>query len=803
MNKVELLAPGGDPQAVKAAILAGADAVFLGVGDFNARKRAVNITTKELEELCNIAHQKSCRIYLTFNTLALESEFEVLFTLLHSTIEAGIDAVILQDYGLLNVIHRQFPNLEIHASTQMNTHNGGQCAFVAPFGVSQINFSRELSLSEIQVVTQLAHNEGLQVEVFVHGAFCVSFSGQCYMSNTLNDNTANRGACVQPCRRDYTTDLLNKDVDAIRPMNLKDNSLYSSAQELIDAGVDSLKIEGRIKGHEYVFSTVSSWRDQIDRILDKSSQNSDDSRLTSVFNRAFSDNMINGIIGKDAFATDTSDESQKKVGEIVEYWADKKELTVTAWSKLGAGQRITIRDKDNRFICTGIVQKKVREKHYKFKIEHLLKGKIYGGQEIWAQPQLTDVEKLDANINNLTVSKDKQPLSMKLSGSVGGILTLITSALGKTVTVTGEFTLEEAATRPMEHSTVKERLAKLGNTPFYLAACDLSELGTNLFIPIKQLNELRREASELLTPEPQEAPSVPALPHSELPAKQKLAVVIREEKHLDELPSDGSIIALFQVPADPEILAKTAPIFETREDLIPWFPPILIGAQYDASVAFLKSYKGTEIITDNTGIAAAAKELNISWTAGPFLNASNGYALELFKKQGAVGSFLESELSHAQFNETTIPEGVELWSPLFSPVLFMNSRHCLVRNCNDCGKSVMDDWCIPNCTREATIYDEHDHPVHVVKYRGHYNSIYNSSVRLFTERLNDKRIGTFLLDFRAPHKSLMPNCSISEYIEMALKCIAGDESQINDMEKVITKRDRRDLAGLEPLLSCD
>ncbi len=803
MNKIELLAPGGDPQAVKAAILAGADAVFLGVGDFNARKRAVNVTTKDLEELCNIAHQNSCRIYLTFNTLALESEFETLFKLLHTTIEAGIDAVILQDYGLLNVIHRQFPTLEIHASTQMNTHNGGQCQFLKPFGVSQVNFSRELSLSEVNTLTQLAHNEGVQVEVFVHGAFCVSFSGQCYMSNTLHDNTANRGACVQPCRRDYSTDLTDRESPKIKPMNLKDNSLYSSAQELIDAGVDSLKIEGRIKGHEYVFSTVSSWRDQIDRIVQKEFQQDDDSRLTAVFNRSFSDNLIKGRIGVDSFTTDSGDDSQSKVGEVVEYWADKKELSVTAWSKLAAGIKITIRDKSDKFICTGTVLRKVREKHYKFKIEHLLKGKIYSGQEIWAQPQLTDREKLDNDINNLVVSEDKQPLAMKLSGKVGESLTLETTALGKTVTVTSDFTLEEAATRPMDHATVKERLAKLGNTPFYLASCDLAELGTNLFIPIKKLNELRRDASEQLTPEPQESPLVPAIDHAEIPAEQKLAVVISEEQHLDELPNDGSVIALFQLPADPQVLEKTTHVFDSRPDLIPWFPPILIDEQFDAAVSFLRSYKGKQIITDNSGIAAVAKDINVTWIAGPLLNASNGYALELFEKQGASASFLESELSHEQFNEITIPTGIELWSPLFSPVLFMNSRHCLVRNCNDCGKDVMDETCLPNCKREATIFNVRERASLVVKNKGHYNSIYSSSVRLFTERLVDRRIGTFLLDFRAPHESLMPTCSISEFIKMAQMAIDDDESQIIAMENVITKRDRTDLSGLEPLLSCD
>ncbi|MBN1130576.1 MAG: U32 family peptidase, partial [Chitinispirillaceae bacterium] len=180
---VELLAPGGDSDSVKAAILAGADAVYCGLPEFNARQRAENIPLKDLGTLIVLAHQKNCRIYLTLNTLILEKEFDELFELVNNACAMGIDAVIVQDLGLLFFLKRHFPSLKVHASTQMTTHNLGQIAFLSALDVSQINLSRELSLPEIQSLCAFARASGVKTEVFVHGAYCISFSGQCYMSS--------------------------------------------------------------------------------------------------------------------------------------------------------------------------------------------------------------------------------------------------------------------------------------------------------------------------------------------------------------------------------------------------------------------------------------------------------------------------------------------------------------------------------------------------------------------------------------------------------------------------------------------
>jgi len=795
LKRVELLAPGGDSRSVKAAILAGADAVYLGVGDFNARKRAVNISLPELEELCLIAHKKGSRVYLTFNVLALEEDFQSLIDFLRQTVDAGIDAVIVQDYGLLSVIHKVFPILEIHASTQMTNHNRGQIRFLSKSGVKQVNFSRELSLEEIRDLSLHAHEDHVKVEIFVHGAYCVSFSGQCYLSGALYDNSANRGACVQPCRREYSS---GQQTRGIRPLNLKDNSLYSSARELVEAGADSLKIEGRIKGHEYVYTTVTAWREQLDRIVKGTPQRQVDQRLDAVFNRAFSDNLLQGRLGKDSFTTDPGDQSFHVLSKVEGYHPGKGELMTSAESNMIPGQSVTIRTRSGQFVCTGTLTEKSGTGSFYFRIEHKLKGKILKGQEIWSQPRIFDFEKIDSLIDSMRAVKDKIPLSYKLLGSAGKSLTLIASAGGREISLQGLSILEKAENQPTPAEKVVERLSKLGNTPFVMENCDLEDLEDQLFIPMKSLNQLRQLATSQLHP-PKKNPSVamklPPLHPAPHGRKKRLAVAVSVKEDLEQIPEE--CLRLFQLPADPFRLDQTLPLFNEDPDLIPWFPPILIGDQYEAACHFLTRCGKSRIITDNTGIAAAAQKLGISWTAGPLLNGANGYALNMFLEKGAEGAFLSSELSIRQIRDTTIPEGIEFWASLVAPTLLMNSRHCLIINCLDCEKDVMDGLCLRDCRKKAEIVDSQKNTILLLKPQGEYNSLYNSRTRLTLQHLEDPRIGVLLLDFRVSHRKLKPLCSLNEFIKVALRGLEGHGESQKQLKPMLNNPDLSERTGLD------
>jgi len=304
-RKIELLAPGGDVDAIKAAIIAGANAIYCGLDIFNARNRAANLSFDDLVGIIKLAHEYECEVFLTLNIVILEHELPALIKLLNQLVNTGVDGIIVQDLGLFNLVKKYFPSLHIHASTQLTTHNEGQILFLAKIGATRANLSRELNLSEIKSLTSLAHDHDVLTEVFVHGALCIAFSGQCYSSSVSVGNSGNRGRCSQACRDEYEeTNAGNK-----YPLNLKDNSAWFDLPELVNAGVDSLKIEGRIKGAQYVHTVVDSWRQQINQFIDTGKLLADDSALYKVFNRDFTNSFLKGNLTKDMFIDNPRDNS--------------------------------------------------------------------------------------------------------------------------------------------------------------------------------------------------------------------------------------------------------------------------------------------------------------------------------------------------------------------------------------------------------------------------------------------------------------------------------------------------------------
>ena len=310
-NNIELLAPGGDTDSIKAAIAAGADAVYCGLDKFNARNRAANISFENLNGILRLAHKKNCRVFLTINILIVESEIPALIRLLNKLINTGIDGVIIQDLGLLYLVSSYFKGLKIHASTQLTTHNQGQIMFLSRLNATRINLCRELNIGEIKTLTAVGHKNNISVEVFVHGSYCICFSGICYLSSAHGGNSGNRGRCSQPCRDQYVTTLAGK----IFPLNLKDNSAWSELRELADAGVDSLKIEGRIKKSHYVYTIVDAWRKHLRNFYDQNMLNDDKSALYKVFNRDFSNGFLKGNLHKNMFINNPRDNSAIRLSE--------------------------------------------------------------------------------------------------------------------------------------------------------------------------------------------------------------------------------------------------------------------------------------------------------------------------------------------------------------------------------------------------------------------------------------------------------------------------------------------------------
>ena len=332
---IELLAPAGGPEPFRAALAAGADAIYCGVGnDFNARRNASNFDFDSFEQACRAAHLAGTRVYVTLNVVVRDDELARALALVREASVRGADAFIIQDWGLFELIHKTWPELELHVSTQANVHDARGTAWARKQGAHRVTLSRELSLPEIARISE----EGVELEVFGHGALCFCYSGVCLMSSMAGGRSANRGLCAQPCRLLYKlVDEKGADVSApgrTRPLCPKDACTAGSVAALMDTGVGSLKVEGRMKAPDYVWSVVGAYREQIDSVLEARAVGEGvaaaapglgstpvsaevSRRLKRAFNRDFTDAYLRGTSGDELMSYERSNNRGQLVGEVL------------------------------------------------------------------------------------------------------------------------------------------------------------------------------------------------------------------------------------------------------------------------------------------------------------------------------------------------------------------------------------------------------------------------------------------------------------------------------------------------------
>ena len=647
-RKIELLAPGGDVEAIKAAVIAGANAVYCGLDKFNARNRASNLSFDDLTGIIRFAHKYDCEVFLTLNVVILEQELPTLIRLLNKLVNSGIDGIIVQDLGIFNLVKKYFPTLDIHASTQLTTHNEGQIKFLAKIGASRLNLSRELNIAEIKSLSALAHDHDVLTEVFVHGALCIAFSGQCYSSSVSVGNSGNRGSCSQACRDEYEPTATGNRF----PLNLKDNSAYFDLPQLVEAQVDSLKIEGRIKNAHYVYTVTDTWRKSIDSFVESGKLLADDSNLHRVFNRDFTNSFLQGDLTKDMFIDNPRDHSIKH-----------------AVDKSSAKTVIQIQEiKDDLFVK---------------------KDQI--GEEL--------VEK----IQYLSIAK--QPLHMVFFGQLNEPLRL-TMTIGDTVKENADENVDEnsdkgtdqnkvhivntesqlCATKdlPIRQTVIEKRFKNFANDGYSIETFDCSELGEYLSIPFKELTAMKNQAAYLLNNEVDIVPfvDVPALEKHKKKThigtgKHSMSILISDEKdvHLCDL-TDADVY--FKLPESwKKDSNKYIDILARNPRLIPWFPAVLIGKDYDESVRLLEHIRPARIVTNNTGIAYIAYEMGIEWIAGPFLNTTNSYALLTLKEElNCAGAFISNEINRLQIKNIARPDNFKMLYSIYHPILMMTSRQC-------------------------------------------------------------------------------------------------------------------------------
>jgi putative protease len=502
----ELLAPAGSLDAVRAAVANGADAVYLGAERFNARDEGAQLSLDEVAQACRIAHSRGTRVYLTFNVLIKPHELVDALLHLGEAIDAGIDAAIVQDIGAVRLIQAVYPGFEIHGSTQMTVHDASGARVMRDLGVERVVLARENSLDDIREIRRLVPDLGL--ETFVHGALCISYSGQCYMSGMISERSANRGSCAQSCRKDYVLTDVEKDqvLDTGYLISAKDLAAHDHLADLAELGIGCLKIEGRKKKPEYVATVTRSYRDFLDRVAqgDRTPPTSAEVEpLVQIFSRGNTGGMYGGRQGRDYITREHPDNRGVELGVVTGMAYGELLLELRAPVAVGDGLGFEAPD-GARGGTTGFVVTAVRDLGAlgdgRVRQAIATRHAVPAGWRVVRSSHAELLERARASFAKLAAERPelRVRLDVRVFGRAGGPLKLVATAGDETVTVQGDVALTPAQKHGLDDAKLREQLGRLGETPFTLGACDSAGLAAGLFAPVSELNRLRQEAVEAL-----------------------------------------------------------------------------------------------------------------------------------------------------------------------------------------------------------------------------------------------------------------------------------------------------------------
>ncbi|MBP3959653.1 U32 family peptidase [Gemmata sp. G18] len=501
----ELLAPAGDWEAMRAAVANGADAVYFGLSNFNARARATNFTLAELPDVMTFLHARNVRGFVTLNTLIFSDELESVAEFVKSVAAAGADAVIVQDLGLVRLIKRIAPTLPVHGSTQMTLTEPRGIEFVTALGVERVVLARELSLNDIRKVTA---NTSTPVEVFIHGALCVAYSGQCLTSEALGGRSANRGQCAQACRLPYEmiVDGTKRELgDRAYLLSPQDLAAFDLIDPLIDAGVISFKIEGRLKGGPYVAATTQTYRKAIDAKLahhDFALPRREQLDLAQTFSRGLTPGFLEGVNHQMLVRGRFPKSRGVRIGRVAGFTKNGVRIelceTVSDLVKAGDGVLFDIgkphEQEPGGRVWRAIVLRSVVELY--FEDGAIDFSQIPVGCDVYKTDDPALRKRLEQSYGQDKLAK-RVPITGRVSGTVGGALTLSLSDGERESSATWAGPLELARKQPTSADEIREQLARLGDTPFELGAVAV-DLPAGVMVPRSVLNDLRRQTAGAL-----------------------------------------------------------------------------------------------------------------------------------------------------------------------------------------------------------------------------------------------------------------------------------------------------------------
>lgn len=743
MKKVELLAPAGSIESLYAAINNGADAVYLGGSKFSARAYASNFDNETMKKAVDYCHSYGVKIYVTMNTLLKEKELNEAIKYVGYLYEIGVDALIVQDLGLVKLIQEKYNDFEIHASTQVTIHNGEGALYFKEKGFTRIVLSRELSLEEIKHISKELN---IETEIFVHGALCVCYSGQCLMSSMIGGRSGNRGRCAQPCRMEYTLKSNSLGERKAYLLSPKDMCTIENIKDIIDSGAYSLKVEGRMKRPEYVAGVVDNYRKAIDKEYYNKKFNVQNGKkvLLQLFNReGFSTAYLRKNIGRDMMSYRFPKNTGIEIGKVL----DNGEIILKESLSLGDG----IRFKDKGFTLSKILKNKQEVKRAEAGDKVTLFPKEYKKGEILYR---TSSKELFSTLEE-TVKPYMKKISLRgeVEFKINSNIKIKTSFMGKNYEAEGEI-VEEASNKPLDKERIINALKKSGEYPYKLENIEFSTFEEG-FIRVASLNNLRRELFDRIL--------------KDVTSKYRRRRDIKEENEKEDIKESKEISILYtcctkeqlktladsgikNIGVDLSLKSKDKILLKDLEEYkdlnLYIVTPEIIKQEFDFVVEEIekvsKYIKG--IVTSNAGIINVFKD-KLDLIGDYKLNIFNSKALEFYKKDLNNVS-LSLELNRKEIKEIKDKRGA--LCAIYGKAELMVSEYCPIGS--SFGGKCKDKECNGACMKDSfTLVDRMNEGFRVITDKYCRSHILNSLPLNLIDEVEDlKNIGidSFRVDFK-------------------------------------------------------
>lgn len=692
IKKVELLAPVGSMESLYAAVQNGADAVYLGGKLFSARQYASNFDYEELKEAVEYCHLRNVKVYVTVNVLIDDGEMKKTLDYIKYLYDINVDGLIVQDLGLSHMVRKIFPRFELHASTQMTINNLPGAIFLKNLGFKRVVLARETPLEEIRKIHE---NVDIELEAFVHGALCVSYSGQCLMSSILGGRSGNRGKCAQPCRMPYSiVDYSNGKIafsewDKKYVLSPKDLNTLEKIYELINAGVVSLKIEGRMKRPEYVATVVKMYRKVLDLGID--SLNEEEKKdVIQIFNRGFTKGISFGDFGRKFISYDRPDNRGVLAGRVVKI--DKNNLYIKLDIEVEKGDGIELSTAKGQTIGTVLNNGGLKGQILKInKINNVQIGsKVY---------RTSSVKLLEKARQSYERENKKFPIDIYVDISIGKPARLRVKYNDNMLEITSDHIVEEAKKVSLTGERVLEQLSKLNDTVYFIDNIKIN-LEENSFMPVSTINDLRRQAIERLdklrlTPLRTKINDYDYnnkvnkyFTFSSKDNNDKLiSVSVNNKKQFDKLNLNK--LDRVYIGFDEDLENSILKVKEKNKEVYINTDRIMYLDDFNKLKSKIDSVKGIidGVSVSNLGTLQFVKEnydLNIHGNIG--LNVFNSFTVKALEAEGLKSVTLSPELTLNQIEKIGSRSSLNLETIGYGYLPLMTMKHCpmsLVKNCKD------------------------------------------------------------------------------------------------------------------------